>query len=945
MRWLLLGLLLIPSVGMAQQATGTIGGTVLDSSGGVMPGVSVTLSSPGIVGGKQSTVTDERGTYQFLRLVPARYTIGTELQGFRSAVREDILVNADVTVRVDFTIEVGGVEEAITVRGGVPLLDTTATLNQTVIGREIVDNIPAGKNLWAFGALVPGVLNQKIDVGGSESFQASTQKIHGSADAESRYLVDGMNIGNSSTGGIMGYPDPLMYEEINFQTGQSPAENQQGGVVMNMITRSGSNVIRGSFEAAGSRQAWMSENLSASQIAELRSSIPARLLAINPGLQPSNAIPYIYDTGGYLSGPLLRNRLWWVATIRKQANDQIQLGSYNPDATLVHDDNEIRNYSGKLTWQATSKHQVSAFYNRTHKFRYHRTGDFSGASFLDNNATTFQDQPIDDTIVKWTAPLSSKILIDVGASSVSGPFARNPQPDVQRGDIARLDLVTQVGSVAAPIYQTDYQITRMFKSSVSYATSGHNFKAGYVLDWWSFDTSGYSMSHYPSGVTARYRNGVPDSALLLNTPYSAVTVSSTSGLFVQDTWTPVRRLTLNLGLRVQKTVGHNDAACQPATIFIAGMCYDRVDDLPNWVNWAPRFGLVYDVFGQGRTAVKMTANRYVFGAVTEFGTRVNPVRSANATVPWTDGNGDGVLQLSELNMAASTGFNIGNNNRYAPGLDSPYSNELSWEIEQQLFKDMVLSAGYYRRTIKNNVAARNVAVPTSGYVPLTVTEVSSGRQVTVYNQDPRTRGLFDIVWSNDPAMDQNFQGVDITLNKRMSDRWMLMGGYSYGRNTGDTFAVGSDLNNPNFTFRRGRVSTDTPHAVKMSGSYEVPLGVLVSGTYQYYTGVPRTTSVTVTAATVALTQVTQSLQVEPVGVSRLPSNSIASLRVSKNIVFGRSRITPAIDVFNLTNSNTPQNLINQLGPTYGRVAATSVAGGGAGVLRPRMVRLGVSMTF
>jgi hypothetical protein len=295
-------------------------------------------------------------------------------------------------------------------------------------------------------------------------------------------------------------------------------------------------------------------------------------------------------------------------------------------------------------------------------------------------------------------------------------------------------------------------------------------------------------------------------------------------------------------------------------------------------------------------------------------------------------------------LGVGTGFNVGTTNRYAADVANPYQDEFTTEIERQLFSDLVVSVGYYRRALRQGIGSRNEAVPTSGYIPLTVTEVVSGRQVTVYNQDPATRGKFDVVFDNDPTMNNDFHGVDINFRKRMSNRWMLMGGFAYGKTEGDTYYSNlADLNNPNFKFRHGVLDTDVPFTVKLSGVYEAPLGLRVSGSYEHYTGYPESTTVQVTSATVALTQVTQVLRVDPQGTVRLPSNDVVNMRVSKVLQFGRTRITPALDIFNVTNSNVIQAWAQQLGPTYHRITGLNVGGGG--ILRPRMFRFGLNVSF
>ena len=261
--------------------------------------------------------------------------------------------------------------------------------------------------------------------------------------------------------------------------------------------------------------------------------------------------------------------------------------------------------------------------------------------------------------------------------------------------------------------------------------------------------------------------------------------------------------------------------CQVQTVLIAAQCFPAVKNAPNSKVVVPRMSMVYDVFGNGKTGLKFSANRYTERITTGYPTRISGIAVKSDTRSWTDTNKDSIPQLTEL--GPSTGFNLGTSNRYADGAKIPHVNELDAEFEQELPGQVVVSTGYYYRGYRDNLGSRNLLVPASGYTPITVTEKSSGATVTVYNQDPNTRNKFDTVFSNEPALDRTFNGVDLNIQKRMSHGWMLMGSVNYGKNVGD---VGGDLNNPNFTFRRGvGAADDIPLFGKLSGAYKLPYGI------------------------------------------------------------------------------------------------------------------------
>jgi hypothetical protein len=418
-----------------------------------------------------------------------------------------------------------------------------------------------------------------------------------------------------------------------------------------------------------------------------------------------------------------------------------------------------------------------------------------------------------------------------------------------------------------------------------------------------------------------------------NTPTVTENYMLDQAVYIQDGWQVSPRLTLNLGLRFQKSNGWVPAGCQEQTLFIEAQCFDRVEGVPDWFDAAPRFGLVYDIFGDGKTALKATANRYSLTQGVAHTSRVNPRRTTSDTRRWTDANGDRIPQFEEL--GPSTGFNLGTTNRYDPDVDRPYANEYSIEIERQLPLDIVVAAGYTRRDTRRNIGSKNLAVPRESYTPIQVTERNSGQQVTVYNLAPGLRGRFDVLYDNFPELDTTYNGVDLTINKRMSNRWMVMGGLSLGKNEGDIFNT-ADLNNPNYTFRRGVIEFDVPVSFKLSGAYALPYGISLSANLQHFTGFPEQDTVIVSSNTVALTQVNQSLVISPRGTNRLPDVNAFDFAVRKFFRLGSISAEPAMEVFNVANANTVQGRITTLGTAYHR--ATSI-------MRGRMVRLGLNVKF
>jgi hypothetical protein len=249
---------------------------------------------------------------------------------------------------------------------------------------------------------------------------------------------------------------------------------------------------------------------------------------------------------------------------------------------------------------------------------------------------------------------------------------------------------------------------------------------------------------------------------------------------------------------------------------------------------------------------------------------------------------------------------------------------------------MVVEAGYYYRAHKNTIGFTNVAVPTSGYIPLTVTEASSHQQVTVFNQAPSTFGKIDNLYANQPSLDASYNGFDLTLTKRMDHRWMALASLSVGKNTGDIYGGTEDLNNPNFTFRQGLLSNDRLVFFKVSGAYEMPFGFTVAANGQYYTGYPEQTTVLVNSQTVKLTQVSQAIVIQPAGTIRQPRVTIIDLNLQRRVKIGRLAFSPRMDIFNLFNTSGIQSYITQLGPSYGNAIT---------ILDGRLIKFGVNVNW
>jgi hypothetical protein len=934
------------------QGFGAIGGSVMDSTGAVLPGATVQLSSTqGTVGSNQEATADARGAYEFLRLVPGSYIVKATMQGFRPAEQRNIVVNADQTARADLSLTIGQLEEGVVVSGEAPLLDTTSALKQTVLSQDVLQTLPNRIDVWSITRVIPSVVASKVDVGGSESFQQSSVTVHGTTN-ETGYYIDGMNVSSTQSNGSIAtfYLDPYAFVENNFLSGNSPAEAPTGGLVFNMISRTGTNATHGGGFFAGTNSHFSSYNVSPALQVQLLKNIPAAVLVKNPNVKPGQNLQYLHDEGGWIAGPVFQDKLWYSASVHYQQILQHLIGSYNSDGTQVPDNNLLFNVSGKLAWQVSHSSQLSWFYIVQHKVNGHRA---STTMFVQSGATTFNSKTPQLHQVKWTKPLRSKMVLDVSGSlnrvddyqpwpaegDTSGCTAAANRTGCTNGLIAGFDAVTNTLLRILPAYR-DLPNTRVFlQGSAGYFAGRHDIKLGYQFDYAWNEVVNFSSSD----MRAVYRSGVPDSVNTYNTPTDAIPENIQQGLYVQDKWTPARKLTMNLGLRLDTNVGWQRASSQPATPFIAAQNFPAIHNVPNWKVVNPRFSAIYDLGGDGKTALKFAANRYIIPVGSGVLDRINPVSVASDTRAWTactpgqtsgcDLNGDGLPQLNEL--GPSSGYNFGQLGHYAPGYKWPWADEFSAELQRQLPGNMVATVGYTRRLKKGNFGSRNLSVPTDSYIPLTVTEVNSGQTVTVYNQAPALRGLQNILFFNATELDSVYNGSDISIDKRMSNHWMMTGGVSLGKNVG--WVGNTDLNNPNSKqFSRGLVGNDTPFSLRLSGVVDLPFRVSASATFQHQVGYPETTQVSVGNNTVTLTQGTTVLTVAPVGTTRLPNLNQLDTSFRRAFRAGSKVYQARFDAYNLLNNATVINRNTVLGPTYDFVN---------NIQRGRLIKLGMTVDF
>jgi hypothetical protein len=920
------------------QTTGSITGTVTDASGAVLPGVSITLSGDRLIGGPQTQVSDESGTYRFDRLVPGSYNVKFELQGFRTVDRPDVRISAAFVATINGKMEVGSVSETITVTGESPTVDVRSNLQQTVMNQEILEGIPTGRDPWSLAKLIPGVQVATYDVGGTQSMQQSGLSAHGSSGNDVSYNIDGATVNWPGGGGgaTMIYYDQGMFEEVNYMTSAIPAEQMAGGISINMVTKDGGNVWRGN-----ARYNFSNDSLQASNWEDT----VAYVTSINPaGTFLGNPTKKTYDFNLSGGGALVQNRVWVNGTIRRWIVNKL-VNARNSDGSQALDDNTLKNYSGKVVSQLTTNNKFTFGYFWNDKIRGHRRDD--NTQIIPDIASVVQTNPVNTYQAKYTG-IRGPLVFESNFSLMDGQTNYTYQPDTAADAIRYVDIVT--GEVRNASTREEHQPNsrHQFDNVFTYGKSGmggeHLIKAG--VQWGRlYYSSDYSVlgDHY-----VEYSSGIPNRVRQFNTPVVSENIARVMGFFVQDSWS-MNRLTLNVGGRWDRYVGELPDQARGNNRFIAAQDFPG-QEVINQSRGVWRLGAAYDLTGSGRTALKASYSRYALQVGIDRVTAVNPVSNGNRTCPWGDANGDGKFQDSEITGLCSA-FSGGASTTYAPGIDWPYSDEVTAGVETQLPGAVRVGAMFYYRTNKDQFGERNEAVPTSAYIKHTIT-IPNGpgggpgntnltpTVVDVWNIPASLASADRTTRDNRPELDTKYQGVEFTATKRFTQKWQMQAGFTIGKNEGGV--GGDDLNDPNRTrFPRGIIGNDSERAFRLSGSYELPYRINFAGSMLANNGYPYTSTYSLTRAVAAthgitLTRATQAIQLTERGDERFPDVFMADVRFSRQFRFGTRSFQPTVDIFNITNTDTRDNQNSAVGANY--LLPTSI-------LAPRIIRVGFSLNF
>ena len=461
----LVALALAAPLAHAQSQTGSITGVVTDTSGAVLPGVTVSVSGETLIGGVQTQVTGVKGGYRFDRLPPGSYDVKFELQGFKTVQQTGIQISALFVATVNIKLSVGSVSETLTVTGEAPTIDTKSNVQQTVMNQALLEGIPTGRDPWSVAKIVPGMQVSTYDVGGTQGMQQSSLSVHGSNTNDVNYNIDGASINWPGGGGgaTMAYFDQGMFSEVNYTTSAIPAEQLVGGVAINMVTKEAGNKWRGSARYYYANDSMQGDNTGGANLTKwgfLGSPI-TRL--------------YDFNFGG--GGAIVKDKLWVNGEVRDWSVNTLT-NAKNADGSRAVDDNTIRNYFVKGVWQAAANHKFSFSYTYDNKVRAHRRN--TPPDFVPDIAALHQNNPASIYQGKYTG-IFNKAVYESAFSVMSGQTSYLYQ-DGTNGAIRVVDNTLSTANYAAQYHEENPNSKLTWNNVVSYTTTkglgDHLFKAG-----------------------------------------------------------------------------------------------------------------------------------------------------------------------------------------------------------------------------------------------------------------------------------------------------------------------------------------------------------------------------------------------------------------------------------------------------------------------------------
>jgi hypothetical protein len=950
---MVLGVGLVPAAAQTGQMFGELVGRVTDDQGGVLPGVTVILSGPAVMG-TMSATTNEQGQYRFPAVNSGTFKLMFRLSGFSELVREGIVVPVRTTITLDVGLKVASLQEAVTVTGESPTVDVENTKVGARLDHELLTAVPTSRTIFGATTVLPGMVMGRQDPGGLTAATSTGMVAHG----QSRYNLNyyGVTADTPQDYGSMYYMDYGSAQEISVDTAAMGAEiGGGGGANINIVPKSGGNTVKGEvlYSTTG-RGVW--ENFSGSN---LTSELRAQGIK-DPSLQK------LWDVNGNAGGPLMKDRLWWFGSIRNYSTVENVAGFPIPF------DSNLRNYTASGKYKINRNNNLSAFWTYNKKFQPNRN---AGVAQPDPINTLNQQSPKNLFNGNWTSVINQSTLLEVSSSYFhmhwpsdwSDEFKALPanlQHSTTFNNTTKIyiDGPEPTGQRFRDGYrqQTNIGLTRYIDRALG---ASHQLKLGFE-NWYGWGSDGFNIFN---DTRLRY-NSAPDGTNLVpfeifayNTPLTQRTRMKNYAAFTQDRLT-YARMTLNLGLRWSYYTGELPEQTGGGGRWFPETTYAAVKAPYAWNTLAPRTGLIYKITEDGRNVAKVAYSKYFEPMYTGEMDAINQniIQTGGvATYAWLgDTNGNGIVDDNEYNHTPKSTFTP-KANSIDPKLRNPKVDEILFSYQREVMNNVSFSASWIQRWFNDSTVDQDRGGSASpiGYTTKVVTDPgpdnllnsSDDRQLTFYNRTG-TDVFFHTNCGNGVSIKctQRYKGLELSLGKRMSNRWQLMGSYVWSRLDGDRVLDYTDPNNQLDFVRFGRGTNDQPHAFKLLGSYQAPWDITIGANYQALSGLPRDRNLSV-----SLTQGSTTYTVEPRGAYRQDFLNLLSLRGDKRFkVSGQHGVSLIAEVHNLLNTSAGQNSFGTATQSFASQAAFDVArqttsyfGRVQEIVAPRVLKVGVKLEF
>ncbi len=940
--WLVVGFAAVSFGQAVTSGTGAVNGRVTDNTQAVMPGVTVTLTSPSMMG-PRTAVTDTNGQYRFTAVPPGDYVVLFELPGFASVRNEGIRISVGFTATVNAEMRLASLTESIVVTGQSPVVDTAATQVGNTFDARQLSALPTSRDYFSLLAGSPAVQMNRIDVGGSTNGTQQGFVTYGTT-GQVRASIEGINA-TEATGAFGNYPDVGGMEEVQINTAAHSAEASTPGVQSQFISKSGGNEFRGTVFGSYSPESWQSFNIDQDQI--------DRGLSGGGGLEPEdvNRLSSYQDINIGYGGHLGRDKIWWYGSYRHQ---DIKARYVNfpvkPQQTILN------NYSAKLTYNLSQNNKLVGYTQPSQKKQPQRFDSFllGVDTGINTSEATTWNQNFWAWVHKgeWNGVLSDNAFAEIRGGQYGYDWDNGVNGEGLRYEDIGNNLIfgrnrnwrrerrrNQVlGSVS------------LFKGTESWGE--HNLKAGGEI--FRETVTDIYIDGYEEDILHVMQNGVPLDIILFQAPSTSENGLWTYGSYLNDTWRVNNRLTANIGVRFDRYRAflpeqeHGVGRFNPEAIQ-----FPANDNVISFNLFAPRLGLTYDVRGDGKTVAKFNYGKYWYNPGADFLFNVN--ENSNAwwrRHRWVDENLDGRWNPGEEGRLVSSRGGVALES-LDPNLDNTFTNEVAAFLEHELMPNFGVRVGYVWRGIRDQYARINAALPFDAFsVPVEVPDPGPDGRVgtaddrsplAAFDLAPEFRGLTPVnMTTNVPGGDADFHTFEITGTKRMSNSWSLLASYGYTKSfdNGNTAYQGNSVRqNALPATPNDKINTDdgrhdySRQNVKLAGTWNTPWwGLSVSPMLRYQQGFPwgRTFASTLSYGSVRFLA-------EPLGTNRQDHIVITDLRMEKTFDLGSRRdVSGFFDIYNLFNGNPAQNLQWSSGTSFNRPLS---------VVPPRLARIGVKLNF